>query len=134
METILEAARKNADLLLKKKPLSYPELKSIPPTQGVYLIYDKEGNIIYVGKGKVLRRRIKDDHISGETRFSTSIFRKKISRVHGIPPGEEMRKWIIANCSFAWLEIPDKYETGLVEVLLITYLKSQKTGATLLND
>ncbi len=41
-------------------------VSDIPASQGAYLIYDKEGNIIYVGKGKNLNRRICADHRGGD--------------------------------------------------------------------
>ena len=35
-----------------------PESYSIPLTRGVYLYKDAKGRIIYVGKARVLRRRV----------------------------------------------------------------------------
>lgn len=35
------------------------ELKNLPDRPGVYLMHDKEGNIIYVGKAKILKNRVR---------------------------------------------------------------------------
>ena len=134
MKSILNKIQEIAEQLLKKHPLPYEELKNIPKTQGVYLVYNTKGVIIYVGKGKVLRRRIKDDHISGETKFTTSILRRKISKAYSIKSGQEMRDWMVKNCLFAWIEITSHDETSLVEDLLIAHLRNKRDKAALLND
>ena len=35
------------------------ELKKLPEKPGVYLMHDKEDNIIYVGKAVILRNRVR---------------------------------------------------------------------------
>ena len=35
------------------------ELKNLPNAPGVYLMHDKEGTIIYVGKAKILKNRVR---------------------------------------------------------------------------
>ena len=35
------------------------ELKNLPNDPGVYLMHDKEGTIIYVGKAKILKNRVR---------------------------------------------------------------------------
>ena len=35
------------------------ELKNLPENPGVYLMHDKTGKIIYVGKAKVLKNRVR---------------------------------------------------------------------------
>ena len=35
------------------------ELKNLPDSPGVYIMYDKSGKVIYVGKAKVLKNRVK---------------------------------------------------------------------------
>ena len=40
------------------KKLKFEEIQSIPYTPGCYLFKDKDGNILYVGKSKCLRKRV----------------------------------------------------------------------------
>lgn len=134
MQKIMREAIKIAGQLLKKKALSFNELNNIPKNRGVYLIYDKQGKIVWAGKSKNLKGRIRSDHISGEKRFSNSIFRKKLGIKYNILPGKRMRQMIINNYSFAWKEIPDGDKTSLIEALLIAYLRNRKGQADLLND
>ena len=50
-------------------------LKLLPECPGVYQYFDKEGNIIYIGKAKVLKRRVSqyfDKEISGKTKVLVS--------------------------------------------------------------
>ncbi len=53
------------------------KLNNLPPSPGVYLMKDAKGNIIYVGKGKDLRKRVlsyfrETNHISPKTRVLVS--------------------------------------------------------------
>lgn len=45
------------------------DLAKIPRAGGAYLIYDKEGQIVYVGKAHHLKRRICDDHCGGDQKM-----------------------------------------------------------------
>lgn len=44
------------------------ELKKIPEKPGVYLMHDKSGEIIYIGKAKILKRRVSQYFQSGRNR------------------------------------------------------------------
>jgi excinuclease ABC subunit C len=53
------------------------KLKTLPDSPGVYQYYDKDGNLIYVGKAKNLRKRVlsyfnKDLSLSGKVRMMVS--------------------------------------------------------------
>jgi len=125
MKQILEEVENIAKKLLKKSPLAYENLNNIPVTQGVYLIYGEGNKVIYVGKGRNLKRRILNDHISAESGFTTSIFRRKISKLYDIKTGRQMKEWIVNNCLFAWIEIADKDKASLTEELIIAYLRDK---------
>jgi hypothetical protein len=51
-------------------------LKSLPASPGVYLIYDQDGALIYVGKAKDLKRRL--------SQYRNTLPRKKHRRMRGI--------------------------------------------------
>lgn len=122
-----EILKQTEGLAIKLLGETHSDPKVFPETQGVYLIHDKSGKIIYVGKGKKLRRRIKSDHISGDKDGSTSTFRITIHEKYKIPFGQEMREWVISNCLFSYVEIKDPDITSLVEALLIATLRKNKT-------
>ena len=42
------------------------ELKNLPENPGVYLMHDNTGKIIYVGKAKILKNRVKQYFGSGK--------------------------------------------------------------------
>lgn len=127
MEKIIDETKKLAKKLLENKSLCYTELKDIPRKRGVYLIYNKDGKIIYVGESNKLKVRLLSDHISGELKISTSTFRKKLTKEpFNLQSGKEMLRWIQDNCLFCWVEIEDKDLCHLTESFLITYLRKKE--------
>lgn len=105
--------------------------RDIPTSGGVYVVYDKNKKIIYIGKAVNLKRRILDDHRGGDDKMSTSTLRRSIHKIFNIPAGRPVRDWIHSNCLFSYIEIPDHDMRGLVEELGIAYLR--KRGMDLLN-
>ena len=108
------------------------DIRDIPTVQGVYLTHGKDGEIIYVGKGKNLKRRICDDHRGGDEKMSTSTFRRSISKLHGISAGKPVRQWVFDNCSFSFITVPDADLCSAVEALTVYLLRKQ--GCGLLNS
>ena len=57
---------------LDKSPTLQRKLSDLPTRPGVYLYRDREGNLLYVGKAKVLRNRVKsyfqNKHLDAKTR------------------------------------------------------------------
>lgn len=106
------------------------ELNDIPASPGVYLVYNGEGKVIYVGKAVNLRRRILTDHMGGDIRMSTSTLRRSINKVYGIKAGRSVKDWIINNCLFSYLVIEEHDLRDLVEISAIIYFR---TGNKLLN-
>ena len=57
---------------LDRSPALRRKLKDLPVRPGVYLYRDQEGNLLYVGKAKVLRNRVKsyfqNKHLDAKTR------------------------------------------------------------------
>ena len=108
------------------------EVSNIPITQGAYLIRNKDGKIIYVGKAKNLKRRICDDHRGGDEKMSTSTFRRAVNKAHDIHAGRPVREWVRENCSFAFVESPEPDLCAAVEAFTILLLR--KGGCRLLNS
>jgi GIY-YIG catalytic domain len=98
-------------------------ISDIPTSQGVYLIYDKGGNVMYVGKGINLNRRIWADHCGGDKNMSTSTFRRSVNRVHGIAAGRLLLDWVRNTCEFAFVAIPEPDLCSAVEALTIQLLR-----------
>src|SRR4051794_25865827 len=93
--TALDSVLKEAKALVEQLvDAPHCPISDLPKVQGVYLIYDKSGNIMYVGKGKNLKRRICSDHRGGDQDMSTSTFRRKVNKVYGIPTGKPVRDWV----------------------------------------
>jgi hypothetical protein len=128
LDSVLDEAK-----VLLEQLLSAPHVdaEDIPTTQGVYLIYDKDCTVIYVGKGRNLKRRICDDHRGGDALMSTSTFRRSVHKIHGIAPGKQLRDWVRSNCAFAFIQVPDSDLCSAVEALTVRLLRKQ--GCKLLN-
>ena len=104
--------------------------KTAPRVGGVYMIYEGS-RIIYIGKAKNLNRRLNSDHISGESAFTTSTFRRSICNRDCKCPGRALLSWIKENCKFKYIEIPDADICHLTEAALITHYRHM--GEPLLN-
>ena len=103
----------------------------IPTSQGAYLIYDNNGEVIYVGQGTNLNRRIWADHCGGDEKMSTSTFRRSVNKIHGIAAGRPLRDWVRGNCTFSYVVIHDPDLRSAVESLTVRLLRRQ--GCKLLN-
>jgi len=108
-------------------PLSWLELKEkISTNQGVYIIKHNSDGVIYVGKGKNLKRRLISCHLSGEKKVSTSSFRRKVIIFYGLTAGKPLLNWIEKNTKVAFIEIENSDICHLTEALLIAKLRSKK--------
>lgn len=68
-----------------------PILKTLPELPGVYQYYDKEGNLIYVGKAKNLKKRV-SSYFNKDLSFSGKV-RVMVSKIADI-------KWIVVRTEF----------------------------------
>lgn len=94
----------------------------VPESLGVYAIYDKDGEVIYVGrtKNRNLRERLFKKHLRGTIR--TSAFRRNLSEELGLRSEEEITRYVAENCSFKFLVVNDGRTRMLFEHLAIAAL------------
>ncbi|MFQ5900210.1 MAG: excinuclease ABC subunit UvrC [Thermodesulfobacteriota bacterium] len=78
--------------------LTTDKIKTLPSEPGVYMMKDKEGNIIYVGKAKDLRKRLKS-YLSGrvEQRYTIKYLISKVEDIKYIITCTEKEALILEN-------------------------------------
>ena len=69
---------------------SEEKLKALPPKPGVYLFSDDRGEVVYVGKAKSLRPRVRSYFQAGHARPGTAQLRERIADVEVIVTGTEV--------------------------------------------
>ncbi len=114
----------NIYLNFKDNPkISFSIMKrhTIPKNNGCYIIFDKEGKSIYVGRSKGLRSRLNEHRRSD---IMASSFRRKIKRKYSFDREEEITNFISKNCSFIFIEIDEK-EVKRFEHFLIALLNPE---------
>ncbi|MBI2639550.1 MAG: GIY-YIG nuclease family protein [Candidatus Sungbacteria bacterium] len=124
LETKSYEAKSLADSLLGN-PYLQVESAELPESGGVYLFRNDANEIVYIGKARNLKRRIRIDHLSQELGDTMSAFRRSINKVLGIPFGHEMKSWICSNCKISFIQIDDPDMRSLVEALLIAAVRSK---------
>ncbi|MCB0337110.1 MAG: excinuclease ABC subunit C, partial [Bdellovibrionales bacterium] len=76
-----------------------PELKAkvadFPTLPGVYLMRDREGDVIYVGKAKSLRTRVKSYFAGGDGRFQIEFLLRRIHDIENIVTDSEEQAFIL---------------------------------------
>jgi excinuclease ABC subunit C len=66
-----------------------PRLKTLPAKPGVYLFRDAQGEVLYIGKAKSLRPRVRSYFQSGESRRGVSDLARRIADLEVIVTGSE---------------------------------------------
>ena len=87
------------------------KLKQLPNDAGVYQYFDKNGRLLYIGKAKVLKNRVKSyfkftPHLSPADKLSV--------RIH---------KMITEVASLEWIVVPSEHDALILENSLIKQLK-----------
>lgn len=72
------------------------EVKKFPQSPGVYLMRDKAGEVIYVGKAKVLVNRVKS-YFSGTKDIKTATLMRRVSTIEYIITGSEYEALLLEN-------------------------------------
>ena len=81
-----------SDLVLQK-------LDGLPPQPGVYLFKDKKGEVVYVGKAKSLRSRVRSyfQDAAGDTRAFIPLLRRVLGDIETIVAANEKEATILEN-------------------------------------
>lgn len=73
------------------------KLKTLPDRPGVYQYFDKEGNILYVGKAKNLQKRVTSYFIKNHISAKTTILVRKIVDIQYIVVDNEIDALLLEN-------------------------------------
>ena len=71
------------------------QLKQIPDKPGVYLMKDDSGEVIYVGKARSLKKRVRSYFRKGNHSYKTSIMVDSITDFDYIVTDTEMESYIL---------------------------------------
>ena len=87
------------------------KLKQLPNEAGVYQYFDKDGHLLYIGKAKVLKNRLK------------SYFKFTPNLQPAEKLGTRIYKMITEVVSLEWIVVPNEHEALILENSLIKQLK-----------
>src|SRR6185437_14191583 len=75
------------------------KLEALPAQPGVYLFKDKKGTVVYVGKAKSLRSRVRSYFQEGnsDNRYFIPILQRSVGDVETIVTGSEKEAAILEN-------------------------------------
>ena len=96
LSTIMTMVNKRKEFLLPPNVVQQT-FEALPPSVGVYFFHDLRGNIIYIGKAKNIKKRVKD-HFSGNTHSKKkTLFRSKIHDITYQETGSEFTALLLEN-------------------------------------
>lgn len=87
------------------------KLKQLPNEAGVYQYYDKDGHLLYIGKAKVLKNRVK------------SYFKFTPKLLPADKLGPRIYKMITEVVTLEWIVVPNEHDALILENSLIKQLK-----------
>src|SRR3990170_8335662 len=73
------------------------KLESLPPRPGVYLMRDREAKVIYVGKAKDLRARVRAYFRSGDGRSQIQFLLRRAEDIETLVTANEKEALILEN-------------------------------------
>ncbi len=73
------------------------KLEAVPPRPGVYLLKDRAGGVLYVGKAKSLRSRVLSYFRGGDGRFQIEFLVRKVADVECLVTRNEKEALILEN-------------------------------------
>jgi len=81
----------------QKKPAFKYSAKAIPTTPGCYLFYDKDGDLLYVGKAKNLRKRVGSYFQKKNVHPRTEVMVGKIAKIETRTVHSEVESLVLEN-------------------------------------
>ena len=60
------------------------QLETLPKSAGVYKFFDKTGGVLYIGKAKNLKKRVRSYFNQSQTNFKANLLVKQIFRIKNI--------------------------------------------------
>ncbi len=94
----IEKTKKRKDALKKKKTPAFKfTVKNIPTDSGCYLFYDKDDRLLYVGKAKNLRKRVKSYFQKTKKSPKTELMVSKVTRIETRITNSEIESLILEN-------------------------------------
>ena len=95
-----EFPEEELEALLGSTPVKRPlleRLKSLPTLPGVYIKKDSGGQVIYVGKAKSLKARVRSYFTKSDTRFNVKYLVSRISEIETVVTEDERQALILEN-------------------------------------
>ncbi len=77
--------------------ISNERLKNIPKRPGVYLMKDQRGEVIYVGKAKSLRARVRSYFSHSDSRLNVQFLLKQVSEIETLVTIDERQALVLEN-------------------------------------
>jgi len=86
--------------LMASQTFSFKNVNStlVPKRAGVYLIFNEQNEVIYIGRTANLNRRLLGDHMRGNVRGSQ--FRRALMKNYGLKSEKQVSSYIKEKCSF----------------------------------
>lgn len=84
-----------SQVLKKAKESLAPRLKTIPELPGVYLMRDSQGAVIYIGKAKNLKDRVRSYFSGHDERYQIEFLVKRIADIDTIVTADEGQAFIL---------------------------------------
>ena len=73
------------------------QIQSLPDKPGVYQYFDKDGQILYVGKAKNLKKRVSSYFTKSHDNYKTAVLVKKIHQIQHVVVATESDALLLEN-------------------------------------